>query len=313
MRLSRAQSFRILRNAGLPRSLQPTFRRSDVPCYQSPRFRLRSVPTARGYPGRRVHRGGSACREHHLGIQATRHRHPPGQLVPLPDRARDASRADRTERPQGRHSGDWSPRGRGRDGCADRLLLPGGALDRMRSLYARRPDTRRSAVNWARVVVLCHAGLAVSEASAGSDLIESLRFRLRQESDGAIAPCPLEHLLLLHGARDVAPATGPGMRSLREIARQEPRPVRLRRPREVAVRGRGGSVGGCAKMASDRASIMWRGAWGGWMTPSLDRSIQRPAEAARNPALSGADATAQRTRTRTRRRALPTAAGTRNP
>ena len=152
-----------------------------------------------------------------------------------------------------------------------------------------------------------------SEASAGSDLIKSRPFGLRQESDGAIAPCPLAHLLLLRGARDVAPATGPGMRSLREIARQEPRLVRLRHPRKVAVRGRGGNVGGYAMMASDRASIMWRGAWGGWMTPSLDRSIQRPAEAARDPALTGADATAQRTRTRTRRRALPTAARTRNP
>ena len=37
----------------------------------------------------------------------------------------------------------------------------------MRSLYAGRPDARRSAVNWARVVVVCHAGLAVACIASG--------------------------------------------------------------------------------------------------------------------------------------------------
>ncbi len=37
----------------------------------------------------------------------------------------------------------------------------------MGSLYAGRPEARRSAVNWARVVILCHAGIAVASVASG--------------------------------------------------------------------------------------------------------------------------------------------------
>ncbi len=39
--------------------------------------------------------------------------------------------------------------------------------DWMRSLYAGRPEARRTAVNWARVVVLCHAAIATASIASG--------------------------------------------------------------------------------------------------------------------------------------------------
>ena len=39
--------------------------------------------------------------------------------------------------------------------------------DWMRSLYAGRPEARRTAVNWARVVILCHAAIAVASIASG--------------------------------------------------------------------------------------------------------------------------------------------------
>ena len=39
-----------------------------------------------------------------------------------------------------------------------------------------------------------------------AEIVESRLIGLSQEDDGAIEPCPLEHLLLLRGAHDVAPA-----------------------------------------------------------------------------------------------------------
>ena len=42
-----------------------------------------------------------------------------------------------------------------------------------------------------------------------SEIIESRLIGLRQDGDGAIEPCPLEHLLLLRGARNVAPGSVP--------------------------------------------------------------------------------------------------------
>ena len=44
---------------------------------------------------------------------------------------------------------------------------------------------------------------------ARSEIIESRLIGLRQTGDGAIEPCPLEHLLLLRGARNVAPGSVP--------------------------------------------------------------------------------------------------------
>jgi hypothetical protein len=41
------------------------------------------------------------------------------------------------------------------------------------------------------------------------EIIESRLIGLRQESDGSINLCPIEHLLLLHGARNVAPGSVP--------------------------------------------------------------------------------------------------------
>ena len=36
----------------------------------------------------------------------------------------------------------------------------------MKALYAGRPEARRTAVNWARVVILCHAGIAVASIAS---------------------------------------------------------------------------------------------------------------------------------------------------
>ena len=41
------------------------------------------------------------------------------------------------------------------------------------------------------------------------EIVESRLIGLRQDGDGAIEPCPLEHLLLLRGARNVAPGSVP--------------------------------------------------------------------------------------------------------
>lgn len=50
-----------------------------------------------------------------------------------------------------------------------------------------------------------------------SEVIESRLIGLRQESDGTITFCPLEHLLLLRGARDVAPGSVPLARFARGL------------------------------------------------------------------------------------------------
>ena len=42
-----------------------------------------------------------------------------------------------------------------------------------------------------------------------AEIVESRLIGLRQEEDGAIEPCPLEHLLLLRGARGIAPGSVP--------------------------------------------------------------------------------------------------------
>ncbi len=42
-----------------------------------------------------------------------------------------------------------------------------------------------------------------------AEIVESRLIGLRQEDDGTIEPCPLEHLLLLRGAHDVAPGSVP--------------------------------------------------------------------------------------------------------
>lgn len=49
------------------------------------------------------------------------------------------------------------------------------------------------------------------------EIIESRLIGLRQESDGTIALCPLEHLLLLRGARNVAPGSVPLARLARGL------------------------------------------------------------------------------------------------
>jgi superfamily II DNA or RNA helicase/DNA-binding XRE family transcriptional regulator len=49
------------------------------------------------------------------------------------------------------------------------------------------------------------------------EIIESRLIGLRQESDGTINLCPIEHLLLLHGARNVAPGSVPLARLARGL------------------------------------------------------------------------------------------------
>lgn len=50
------------------------------------------------------------------------------------------------------------------------------------------------------------------------EIMESRLIGLRQESDGTITLCPIEHLLLLHGARNVAPGGVPMARLARGLA-----------------------------------------------------------------------------------------------
>ena len=50
-----------------------------------------------------------------------------------------------------------------------------------------------------------------------SEMVETRPIGLRQESDGAVSPCPPEHLLLLRGATDVAPGGVPLARLAREL------------------------------------------------------------------------------------------------
>ncbi|MCY4121213.1 MAG: helicase-related protein, partial [Acidobacteria bacterium] len=71
-------------------------------------------------------------------------------------------------------------------------------------------------------------GASGSDGGAGrverrSEIIESRLFGLRQDDDGAIEPCPLEHLLLLRGGPSVAPGGVPLARMasrLIEVARE---------------------------------------------------------------------------------------------
>ena len=60
---------------------------------------------------------------------------------------------------------------------------------------------------------LVHLALASVEQAAasptGRHVIERRLVALRQNEDGAVAECPVEHLLLLHGAPDVAPGAVP--------------------------------------------------------------------------------------------------------
>jgi superfamily II DNA or RNA helicase len=52
---------------------------------------------------------------------------------------------------------------------------------------------------------------------SGSEMVESRLIGLRQDADGAVRPCPLEHLLLLRGAADVAPGGVPLARLARGL------------------------------------------------------------------------------------------------
>ena len=67
-----------------------------------------------------------------------------------------------------------------------------------------------------RPAALESVGRTASRVSYGADgeesrseVIESRLIGLRQDGDGTIEPCPLEHLLLLRGARNVAPGSVP--------------------------------------------------------------------------------------------------------
>ena len=50
-----------------------------------------------------------------------------------------------------------------------------------------------------------------------SEMVETRPIGLRQESDGAVSPCPSEHLHLLRGATGVAPGGVPLARQAREL------------------------------------------------------------------------------------------------
>ena len=82
---------------------------------------------------------------------------------------------------------------------------------RMRSplISSTSPRSRSSAVNLRRKLPVC---LQIAQGAKSALLPKPPRIGsigLRQESDGAIALCPLEHLLLLGGAENVAPGSVP--------------------------------------------------------------------------------------------------------
>ncbi len=61
------------------------------------------------------------------------------------------------------------------------------------------------------------AGRAPAREEPRSEIVESRLIGLRQDEDGAVEPCPLEHLLLLRGAPDVAPGSVPLARTARRL------------------------------------------------------------------------------------------------
>ena len=61
------------------------------------------------------------------------------------------------------------------------------------------------------------AGRGPAQEEPLSEIVESRLIGLRQDGDGAIEPCPLEHLLLLRGARNVAPGSVPLARTARRL------------------------------------------------------------------------------------------------
>jgi hypothetical protein len=61
-------------------------------------------------------------------------------------------------------------------------------------------------------------GHAARQDEVRTEVIESRLIGLRQDGDGIVTPCPLEHLLLLRGARNVAPGSVPLARLARGLA-----------------------------------------------------------------------------------------------
>ena len=61
------------------------------------------------------------------------------------------------------------------------------------------------------------AGRGPAPEELRCEIVESRLIGLRQDEDGAIEPCPLEHLLLLRGAPDVAPGSVPLARTARRL------------------------------------------------------------------------------------------------
>ena len=61
------------------------------------------------------------------------------------------------------------------------------------------------------------AGRDAAPEEPRSEIVESRLIGLRQDEDGTIEPCPLEHLLLLRGAPDVAPGSVPLARTARRL------------------------------------------------------------------------------------------------
>src|SRR5208282_453619 len=74
---------------------------------------------------------------------------------------------------------------------------------------------RRRAI--AEAADLLPGGTATADGP-DADMVETRLIGLRQQTDGVIRPCPLEHLLLLRGATGVAPGSIPLARLARGLA-----------------------------------------------------------------------------------------------
>ncbi len=100
-------------------------------------------------------------------------------------------------------------------------------FDRFRTAFLTRRggDARRGAVFVdpdAEAPYLFHLAQVsvVRREGERMETVETRPIGLRQESDGAIAPCPPEHLLLLRGARDIAPGGVPLARAAHRLTKQ---------------------------------------------------------------------------------------------
>ncbi len=106
--------------------------------------------------------------------------------------------------------------------CAT-LLARGGGEARRGAFFVDPHAGAPYLFHLARVTVARRPPPAAAGHDAGRgdppvEIVESRLLGLRQDAGGAVEPCPLEHLLLLRGARDVAPGSVPLARMAGRLA-----------------------------------------------------------------------------------------------